>query len=73
MAPAAHEGSGWLAGIFDAMPGLLRPAGLAAAAAVVIACVAGFQLGKEGVHDMVAIQSLIAQEASLGLRGDDLF
>ncbi len=71
--PVAHEGGGWLAEIFGAVPGLLRPTGLATAAAVAIACVAGFQLGKRGAHDAVEIQSLIAQEASLGLRSDDLF
>ncbi len=71
--PAVHERGGWLAEIFGVVPGLLRPTGLATAMAVVVACLAGFQLGKEGVHDLVAIQSLIAQEAGLGLRGDDLF
>ncbi len=68
--PAARDSGGWLAEIFG---GLLRPVGFATAVALLVACVAGFQLGKEGAHDIVEIQNFVAQEASLGLRGDELF
>ena len=69
--PPAPERRGWLAGLFG--PGLLQPAGMAAAVAVAVAGLAGFQLGKLGAAEVVRVERIVAQEASLGLRGDDLF
>ena len=71
--PPAPERRSWLAGLFGPGAGLLRPAGMAAAAAVAVAGLAGFQLGKVGAEEVLQVQRIIAQEASLGLRGDDLF
>lgn len=71
-AAEADKGPGWLAQIFGALPSLWQPAGLVTATALVVACLAGFQLGQSGYHGLVAFERVLAQEAGVGFESDDL-
>ena len=68
----ADKDPGWLAQVFGALPTLWQPAGLVTATALLVACLAGFQLGKSGYHGLVAFERVLAQEAGLGIESDDL-
>lgn len=75
--PAAASGQGfgaWLRDLLLPARGLLQPAGIAAAAVIVIASAAGFELGRVGYQDTLDEQVQIAVEAEFGLApSDDLF
>lgn len=49
-----------------------QPVGAAAAVAVLVASVAGFELGRTGYQNVAKVETLLAQQFSLGLGADEL-
>lgn len=58
-----------LAGVFAA---LWQPVGAVAAVAVLVACIAGFELGRTGYQNVAKVETMLAQQFSFGLRAEDL-
>ena len=64
-----------LAGLFDAGRPVWQPAGwTGAVAAVALACLMGFELGRTGLESALVVDELLAQEIALGFdQSDDDF